>query len=936
MRKLFCLLTSVLCLSCAVNNENIGDSELSQKQIDSIVYADRSIDSLVVVLDRFEKSGNRRGAVAACRELGRSYRNASMFSESVDIHKKGLAYAREVCDTIQIIQALNNLGTDYRRMSVLDEASDYHYQALAVSDAYSDQTSPGALKNRVVSLNGIGNVQLSLGNSVEAERVFREALKGETKLESYLGQAINYANIGAILEENGQIDSARHYYGQSLDCNIKAGSDLGVSLCHTHFGRLYENEGEYEKAVQEYMEAYQVMSGKDDKWHWLESCLSLSRVYAVQGKFSLARKYLSEAKSVAEKINSTGHLADVYLQEYKVEVAGGNYRNALEAYKKSSEYSSQFANEKNLTHMQNVRVRYEREKKQAEINLIHQNYNAEKRIRSIVLVSIIVAFVLAVIAIFFLVHIVRLSSKNKEVMKEAERTRTNFFTNITHEFRTPLTIIISAANDILTRNKADKSLCRDSVDIIRHGKGLLDLVNQILDIAKISSGVAHTPAWKRGDVIGFITMICEGHLKYAERKDLRINYGFDTESLVMDFIPSYMTRIVQNLLSNAIKFSDPGSDIFVSAKVTPSAKGDLLQLYVCDTGSGMNEEQKERIFLPFYQAHDDTNNIGSGIGLSLVKLTAEAMGGEVDVHSHPSEGSVFIVTLPVTCTRGDVEYIAPDQFDLDFNDEIYNQQFPEDEDDGNTSTPRVLIVEDTPEVARWQMRQLNPEYNFYFAADGQEGWQKTLDIMPDLIITDVMMPVMDGYELLRKIRSNDMLCHIPVIMVTAKATAEDRIKGLDLGADAYMEKPFNPEELSVRVSKLIEQREMLRKKFNELSEDDNAAPVQNLSAADRVFVEKLSDAVHAQIESGQIDYDLLASTFFVGKTQLNRKIKAVTGYTTTEYILQVRISMAKHLLMKTDFSIGQIASRCGIDDVAYFSSVFRKCVGKTPTAYRNR
>ena len=369
MKRLVFLSLMTAFVACS---HSVADSQYDEqlmKQVDSIVYADRSIESLQAVLKGFDDDGNRYGVVVACRELGRSYRNASFFSEALDTHKKGLEAAEEIRDTIQIIQALNNIGTDYRRMSILDDASDYHYQALAVSEAYSDKGSAVAIKNRVVSLNGIGNVQLSLGNPQEAERVFREALKGETYLGSYLGQAINYANIGALLEERDQLDSARIYYAESLRCNQLAGSDLGISLCHTHFGRLYENEGELDRAISEYKIAYDTMKDNKDRWHWLESCLCLSRVYHAKGSVSLARTHLAEAKVVAETIGSTGHLADVYRQEYNVELAAGNYRKALDAFRKSSEYSSQVTNEKNLTHMQNVRVRYERERKRK--NLRH-------------------------------------------------------------------------------------------------------------------------------------------------------------------------------------------------------------------------------------------------------------------------------------------------------------------------------------------------------------------------------------------------------------------------------------------------------------------------------------------------------------------------------------------------------------------------------------
>jgi YesN/AraC family two-component response regulator len=214
--------------------------------------------------------------------------------------------------------------------------------------------------------------------------------------------------------------------------------------------------------------------------------------------------------------------------------------------------------------------------------------------------------------------------------------------------------------------------------------------------------------------------------------------------------------------------------------------------------------------------------------------------------------------------------------------------------------------------------------------------KKAQEIFPDLIITDVMMPVMDGYELCRRVRESELLCHVPIIMVTAKAHVEDRIKGLEAGADAYVEKPFHPDELSVRVSKLLQQRAMLRNVYGEVTDRQDAVEKHEMSAPDKAFVEKLFQVIHDHIVRGKIDYEELAADFFVGKTQLNRKIKAITGYTTTEYILQIRISMAKQLLLKTDYPIGDIASRVGIDDVAYFSSIFRKATGKTPTAYRNR
>lgn len=935
MKKIFFFV--LLGLSACVRTYHVQSySEEERNRVDSIVRANRDADSLLKVLDFFIEEENLLGEVYVYRELGRNYRNAGRFEEAIEAHKKGLERAQQICDTMQIVQALNNIGTAYRRIGVLDEAASWHYKALTYCTQYSDRESKTAIKNKVVSLNGIGNVQLTLGNPEMAEDAFRNALAGESSLGSAVGQAINYANIGALLEARGQIDSARYYYAQSLKFNEEANSDLGISLCHTHFGRLFENEGKLDEAIAEYQKSYDVMFGKSDKWHWLDACVSLSRVYSLMGNITLADRYLELAKSESHKLNSIGHLADVYKLEYLIRRRSGNHRAALDAFVKSKEYSDSLANEKNLTHMQNLRVQYERERKQSEISLLQQGYEQDRHRRDMILVVTVLILLLAVAAIVFLLYSLYLRSKNQRIMKELDQTKTNFFTNITHEFRTPLTVIQSAAQDIHSRSKSDKVLARDSADILHHGKALLDLVNQILEIAKITSGKTVAPVKKRGDVVGFISMICERYIRLAQDRNIDIQYAFDRDRIEMDFVPDYMIRIVQNLVANAIKFSSDGSQILISVRYVTEGGHPFVKLYVCDQGIGMNSQQKDDIFKPFYQASDDSKNIGTGIGLSLVKLVVEAMNGRVEVHSYPSEGSVFIVSLPIEMSDG-VEPVDILEYDSIPVTPVYSDdQLPDDEMSSNSDAPRILIVEDTPEVARWQMRQLNPEYGFFFAADGLEGLEKAEKIVPDLIITDIMMPRMDGFALCRKIRESELLRHIPVIMVTAKATPEDRVQGLAEGADAYLEKPFNAEELQVRVEKLLEQREMLRQKFLEAVQNDVPSAESEMSTSDRAFLDKVSTAVHMLIVEGRMDHNELASVLCLSRTQLNRKIKAVTGYTTTEYIQQIRISMAKQLLMKTDYPIGEIAVKCGIDDVAYFSALFRKCVGKTPSAYRNR
>ena len=915
--------------------------DVERGQIDSVVYSVGDADSLARVMDSFISAGNLYGEMVAARELGKKLRNASQFYEAIDVHKRGLVAAEKLRDTVQIVQALNNIGTNYRRLAILDEASSYHYQALTYCDQYSGSRNPDdrtARKNRVVSLNGIGNVQLTLGNADEAENAFRQALKGENELGSALGQAINYANLGSILESREMLDSARYYYGKSLEFNEKVKSDLGVSLCHAHFGRLAEKEGDYDTAIEEYRQAYDIMEGNSDVWHWLESAVSLVRAYINAGNLERASFYLAKAGKEAGRISSMEYLAEVNRLEYLISKKKGNAVKALEYYVRSREYADSVASEKNLNHIQNVRVRYERERKQNEIELLNRSWEAERKNRNALLTMSLIALFLTIATIIVLIFLIALRNRNQRIIKEMERMKSTFFTNITHEFRTPLSVVQAAAGDVLNRS-SDPEVRRDALDILRHGKGLLNLINQILDIAKLTekSAVKAVPEWKYGDIVGFISMICESHRPFAQAAGVRLVFSSPVEELEMDFIPDYVQKIVGNLLSNAVKFSPSGADVLLFVKQEEAD----VHIIVCDKGVGMTAEQKDKIFIPFYQAPTDSQRIGSGIGLSLVKLSVEAMNGRVDVHSAPGEGTVFIVRIPLAYGGKVSGRLNMAEYNMPEADTLATTRLEINEDIVcGTDSFSILIIEDTAEVARWQMKQLGEGYSYYFASDGESGLARAEEIIPDLIITDIMMPGMDGYEVCRRIRSSELLNHIPVIMVTAKATHEDRMKGLAAGADAYLEKPFHADELAVRVSKLLEQRKLLQSKWEavirqgEPVEENPAA--KELPDADRAFVGKFTDAVNKCFETGTLDYDFIASEMCLTRSHMNRKLKAITGMTSTEYIKTMRISLAKALIDTTDMKIEAIAMRCGVDDVAYFSSLFRKATGMTPTAWRSR
>ena len=929
------LAAAFLAASCHKDTEHV---DVLRSQVDSAVYSAGDTDSLSALFAAYGREGNSYGEMAAALELGKRLRNESRFYDAIDVHKKGLVAAEKLRDTLQIVQALNNIGTNYRRLGILDEASSWHYRALSLCDQYSGTRNPEdrkALKNRVVSLNGIGNVQLTMGNDVEAEKAFRQALSGETSLGSALGQAINYANLGSILESRDMKDSARFYYEKSLEFNTLAKSDLGISLCHAHFGRLAEKEGDYANAIEEYRKAYEIMEGSSDVWHWLESAVSLVRAYINAGDLDRASFYLGKATKEAERISSMEYLAEVNRLDYLIQKQRGNSALALKSYVRSREYADSVTSEKNLNHIQNVRVGYERERKQNEIEMLNRSWEAERRSRNALLTMSLIALLLTVATIAVLIYLITLRNRNQKMLKEMETMKSNFFTNITHEFRTPLTVIHSAAGHIMKETPVDSPLHRDAEDIMRHGKSLLSLINQILDIAKLSSGSRCRPEYCRGDIVGYVTMICECHRPYARTRDISIIYSPAEPSVEMDFIPEYVKQTVSNLLSNAIKFSAEGRHIMLTSKCKD---GDFI-LTVCDEGKGMAPEVLRNIFKPFYQAPDQSMSIGTGVGLSIVKLDVEAMNGRIEVHSAVGKGTVFIVALPLSCGEKLNRH-------FDFNDyvqpgairEVVETECEANEDvvhEGMENATRILIVEDTPEVARLQMNQLNSDFNYYFAQNGAEGLERAAAIVPDLIITDVMMPGMDGFEFCRRLRASGALNHIPVIMVTAKCTHEDKMAGLEAGADAFLEKPFHADELNVRVVKLLEQRSLLQQKWRSAI-DDGARDLSGIPESSRKFINDFTDAVNNCLKTGELDHNTIADALCITRIQLNRKVKAITGLTTTEYISRIRISLAKKLLDNPDMLIGDIAQRCGVEDVAYFSSFFKKATGYTPSGWRNR
>lgn len=926
---LYVLIAGLSILIACRKSDSTLYSEEYRRGIDVILQEKRDTDSLQVLLDSFKTANNRYGQVATYAKLGKVCRENAFFEEAIRYHKKGLGIAVQMNDTLEIVKALNNLGTNYRRIGILTEASGYHFRALGLIEKMKEDTY-AIKKNRLIAINGIGNIYLALGNKKAAERLFRNSLAGEKALGSSLGQAINTANIGSIFESRGQYDSAYVYFKQSLSYNQQANSHLGISLCYTHFGRLHEKKGEFDEALANYRKAYNLMKEKSDHWHWLESCISMARVLFKLNNPAQAQTYLSKARKTAQDINSFTHLSAIYKLDYIYFLGQNDCKRALESYIQSRAYADSVKNEESINHLQNLRIKYEIEKNAQEMNLVKKSFMEEQRNKRIILVVGILILLMTCSAIAFLWYALRMRSKTNHTLRQMEQIRSGFFTNITHEFRTPLTVILGLVeqmqNNNVPKDESDRNLC----SIQRQGSNLLELVNQLLDMSKLMAK-ADRKQWYRGNIVAFIRMTLDSYREYACSQYINLLFLPESNNIEMDFVPEYFKKIMRNLLSNALKYTPANGIVRVEMKKDNS----MLMLQVFNTGKEIPDEEMPRLFDAFYQGSNNEKQIGTGIGLPYTSQMVESMNGSIRVSNKKGEGVAFTVYVPLE--QDSIERL-PWADAADVTEQFRGQNGPEEIqaegcDMKNSLYSSILIVEDNPDISFYISTLLKGKYHLNYASDGKEGIEKAKNCMPDLILTDLMMPGMDGYTLCHEIRQSEILSHIPIIIITAKSSDADRIRGLEEGADAYLIKPFNAEELLVRIEKLLEQRRQLRDKFSKALQEGTVPNVE-LSLKDRDFLNRLTSIVHSRLADKDLNADFIADKMCMSRTQLNRKIRAITDYTATTYILRIRMEKAGRLLSSTEQPIGDIAMACGFEDTSYFTRVFKQMFNVTPSQYR--
>jgi DNA-binding response OmpR family regulator/nitrogen-specific signal transduction histidine kinase len=551
-------------------------------------------------------------------------------------------------------------------------------------------------------------------------------------------------------------------------------------------------------------------------------------------------------------------------------------------------------------------------------------------------------------------HEYEMSKFEAEKLHEVDEIKSRFFTNISHEFRTPLTLILEPVKQVIERTKEEKT--RDDLKVVhKSANRLLELVNQLLDISKLESGNMKLQAAPQ-NIIPLLKALVMSFTSYAERKRINLKFNSVEEELIVYIDKDKFEKIITNILSNAFKFTPEGGRIEVSiyqnVPDSPLERGTKgvcqhAEIIITDTGIGIPQKKIPKIFDRFYQVDGSQTREqeGTGIGLSLTKELVELHKGKIKVESEEGKGTIFTISIPLGKEHLMPEEMCEEENEINYKKETIDLSVEEIADrkekhideinlSEKSELPLLLIVEDNSDVRNYIKNNLDKDNRILEAVDGEDGWNKSVNQIPDLIVSDVMMPKMDGFKLCNKIKTDERTSHIPVILLTARAALQDKIEGFETGADDYIMKPFEPDELKARVKNLIEQRKRIHEHFKKhgLFEIET----KKITPVDQKILKKIFETINLRISNPSLNVETLVENLSLSRSVLHRKVVSLLGETPADLIRRIRLTKAAELIKQGFGNLSEISLEVGFSNPAHFSENFKKQFGVPPSQYQQK
>jgi signal transduction histidine kinase/DNA-binding response OmpR family regulator len=860
--------------------------------------------------------------------------------------------------------------TNQLKMSDPDTAIYYALQIRELAEELKDQTGQArALYFSGVIYHNLGLLSSSVKN-LDASRILYE------QLEDSFGLATVYNAFGNLYQGEDD-DKALEYYNQSLKIFQDLGEDRYIPHLYVNMAYSYDKKQEYAKARKYNFEALELLRTAGDSTRIVISALlNIGEHYELINDLDSALLYYHQGLELSKELQNDPRLVDSYILLGRYYNLKGDYDHSISyldsafaiataqnflpkirdnaellasSYKKKGDYESALHYAElfmllydSINQMQ-ANSMLKGLELEAEHNQEMQQKDADLKQEKLLRNFAVIALFLVLISLFYMYRSYRIKNKANALLAEVDELKTRMFSNISHELRTPLTLVLDPIQQMLDDEQQKRPSARTLKLMERNVNRMLSLINQLLDLSKLDSGKLKIEL-SRGDIIHHLKIIALSFTSHAERKNIHYTIKCPEEESVTYFDADKMDKIMTNLIGNALKYTDDGGAVSVNVEMErrraqkPKDNGaqDMLQIEVKDTGLGIPEDEQSRIFNRFYQvgAKDEHERVGTGIGLSLTKELIDLLHGEITLESKVNLGTRFQLSIPLGTDHLEAsDYIIleePAALELSHEEQVDSDSIKDQPSRVGDNRQIILTVEDNEDI-RTHITDNMAEYNVMEAADGAAGLKIATEQLPDLVITDLMMPIMDGVELCNKLKTDERTSHIPVIMLTAKTSVEDRIEGFETGADDYLTKPFNVKELRVRVKNLIKQRQKLRERFRKelLLEPREIA----VTSVDERFITQSLEIIEKNMSEQDFSVEQLGSELAMSRMQLFRKIKALTDQSPSEYIRTIRLKRAAHLIKSNYGNLAEITYEVGFNHPSYFAKCFRELYGVAPSEY---
>ena len=767
-------------------------------------------------------------------------------------------------------------------------------------------------------------------------KVSKDSLKFYNAYYLNVPAAIFYEKRAMVFAKRNQPKKAIYNYQKALANTVYLdsvfkGNDLRKSSIYNGLANLYTKENQKDSALYYYKKELTYINKTTDTLEKAITNYRIAKFYNDNNNPRAALQHLNISQDLFEdayfvreenKYNIQDILASIYFNL-------GDYQKAFKASEKARKHLRQIQTDFNKNNILELETKYQTNKKEQEINLLKTQNEIAKQQKKYQQNLLLFGVIVVVIAGFFVFIILRNRKKTNTKLKELDALKSNFFTNISHEFRTPLTLITSPIDDILEDNTITDNKKQQFIVAKENSDRLLELVNQLLDLSKIDEGYLKIKL-QQGNVLQLISALSESFNYQTQQKNITYNINISQQAEAVWFDKDAIEKIILNLLSNAIKYTPKNGHITCVAYIEKSN----LFLRIKNSGSGLSPYELKNIFERFYQTNEQ--NQGSGIGLALVKELVELHNGNIEVLSVPDQETAFNLNVSIDkSTFKKNAVIVSSNNDVNIEIPNYNMVSIEDEEAfADSELPILLIVEDNVDLRHLLKQIFESHYNVMSAENGEIGVQLALEHIPDLIISDVMMPIKDGIALTKDLKNDERSAHIPIILLTAKAGVESQLTGISNGADDYITKPFDKKLLVLKVEKLIESRKKLQLRYSqELVLVPKDVAITNL---DEIFLKKVENILDKNLIESSFNVAAFSEAVGMSRMQLHRKIKALTGLSASEFVRSQRLKLATELLKTSEINISQVGYSVGFNDHSYFTKCFKEAYNCTPTEFAKR